>query len=273
MSPFMRHIAACNTADLPGGRLALRLGDAPVGWVSPAVAASMARLPRVRVSGDAVSLELAADLPGIARALSDGGAFIWRNEPFDVRATPDGPALGQVDRGALPLLGITAIGVHVNGLVRTPDGLHLWVAVRSASKHLDPGKLDHIVAGGVAAGMTPAQTLVKEAAEEATIPPALAAAAVPVGRIGYAMKRQEGLRRDLQHCYDLHLPVGFIPRPADDEVDRFELWPVTRAFEQVRDGDAFKFNVNLVLIDLFVRLGMIESGQVAELRAGLSRLL
>ncbi|HUZ65282.1 MAG TPA: NUDIX domain-containing protein, partial [Acetobacteraceae bacterium] len=172
-------------------------------------------------------------------------------------------------RGALPVFGIRAEGVHVNGLVHRPDGPHLWIARRAADKPLDPGKLDHIVAGGVPAGLTPAETLVKEAAEEAAIPPALAEKAVPVGRLAYAMERPEGLRRDVLHLYDLLLPDGFTPRPADGEVEAFELWPVARVLETVRAGDAFKFNVNLVLIDLFLRLGLVGPPEREALRAGL----
>ena len=63
------------------------------------------------------------------------------------------------------------------------------------------------------------------------------------------------MRRDRLHCYDLLLPEEFIPHPVDGEVTGFELWPMRRVFETVRDTDAFKFNVNLVLIDLFRRLG------------------
>ena len=37
----------------------------------------------------------------------------------------------------------------------------------------------------------------------------------------------------------------------------FELWPIGRVVQTVREGDAFKFNVNLVLIDLFQRLRLI----------------
>ena len=88
---------------------------------------------------------------------------------------PMAPVLAQLDRGALPSFGVVAVGVHVNGLVRRPDGVHVWIARRAADKLLDPGKLDHIVAGGVPAGLTPAETLVKEAAEEAAIPASLAA--------------------------------------------------------------------------------------------------
>ena len=75
------------------------------------------------------------------------------------------------------------------------------------------------------------------------------------------MERPEGLRRDHLHCYDLELPADFTPVPADGEVEAFELWPVDRVMQAVRDTDAFKFNVNLVLIDLFIRLGMIQGAE------------
>src|SRR5262249_29156328 len=157
----------------------------------------------------------------------------------------------------------------VNGLVRRPDGLHVWVARRAANKALDPGKLDHIVAGGVPAGLGPAETLVKEAEEEAAIPASLARQAGLVAVVAYAMERPEGLRRDRLFCYDLTLPEDFRPHAADGEVEAFELWPVGRVLETVRDTDAFKFNVNLVLIDLFLREGLIEPPAAARLRAGL----
>jgi hypothetical protein len=44
--------------------------------------------------------------------------------------------------------------------------------------------------------------------------------------------------------------------PADGEVAGFELWPLARVVETVRQTDDFKFNVNLVLLDLFARLGV-----------------
>ena len=271
MDPFMRHIAACTNAVLPGDRLGFRLGrePAPVGWVRPEVAAVLQGFPGVAGTPDGVTLADPAALPALAHALVAAGHGRWRGEAFDVRARPDGEVLGQVDRGVLPVLGIQAQGVHVNGLVRRPDGPLLWVAVRAADKLLDPNKLDHIVAGGVAAGMTPWQTLLKEAGEEAAIPPHLAARAVPVAQIGYAMERGEGLRRDLLHCYDLDLPEEFAPHPADGEVARFELWPIARALDAVQQGDAFKFNVTLVLIDLFIRLGLIVGAQANALTSAL----
>jgi len=267
---FQRHIRACNNARLPGGRLAFHIGDAQVGWVTPEFATKLAEFPQVRAGAGAVTLTNAEALPTISRSLSDAGCYRWRREAFDIRAEPDGPVLAQLDRGALPSFGVLAVGVHMNGLVRGAQGLHVWIARRAADKLLDPGKLDHIVAGGVPAGLSPGETLVKEAAEEAAIPEPLAARAVEVGTIGYAMERPEGLRRDLLHCYDLDLPEDFCPHAADGEVEAFELWPIARVVRTVRNTDDFKFNVNLVLIDLFLRLGLIEGEEASELRERLA---
>ena len=163
---------------------------------------------------------------------------------------------GQLDRGALPMFGIMAWGVHVNGLVRRADGWHLWVARRAADRPLDPGKLDHLVAGGIPAGLMPRQTLVKEAAEEAGIPATLAAQAVEAGgssshgASGGAAARPAGLCRP-------GTAGDFIPQPADGRWPGLNSGRSERVFETVRDTDDFKFNVNLVLIDLFRRLGLL----------------
>ena len=254
---YARHVRACNNAALPGERLPFRIGAALVGWVKPDLATRLAAFPEISAAPDGVTLTDAAALPAIARRLSDAGCFRWRQEAFDIRAEPDGPVLARLDRGALPSFGVLAMGVHLNGLVRRTDGLHVWVARRAANKLLDPSKLDHIVAGGVPAGLSPAETLVKEAEEEAAIPASLANQAVQVATITYAMERPEGLRRDLLYCYDLELPEDFSPHAADGEVEAFELWPIAHVMRTVRDTDAFKFNVNLVLIDLFQRRGLI----------------
>jgi 8-oxo-dGTP pyrophosphatase MutT (NUDIX family) len=266
---LLRHLRACRNAVLPGGRTALRIGGAIVGWVTPGFAAVLRDQPGIVARPDGLRLAAPERLPALARGLAEAGHFRWRGEAFDVRADPDGPALAQIDRGALPAFGIAAVGVHVNGLVEGPDGPLVWVARRAANKSLDPGKLDHLVAGGVPAGLTPAETLVKEAAEEAAIPAALAATARPVATIDYAMERPEGLRRDRVLAYDLVLPDGFRPRPADGEVESFELWPLARVVETVRRTDDFKFNVNLVLIDLFLRRGVIGGAEAEVLRGAL----
>ncbi|EFH13040.1 NUDIX hydrolase, partial [Teichococcus cervicalis] len=193
-----------------------------------------------------------------AQGLAKAGYLRLRGEPFDIRAEPEGPVLATLDRGAVPAFGVLAQGVHLNGLVRRADGLHLWLGKRARDKAVAPGQWDNIVAGGTPAGLSPQETLVKEAAEEAGLAPELVARARPVSRLSYIMQVPEGLRRDILHVYDLDIPEDVTPAPQDDEVEHFELWPVRRVLEAVRDTDGFKFNVNLVLIDLFLREGLID---------------
>ncbi|GAN95983.1 thiamin pyrophosphokinase [Komagataeibacter europaeus NBRC 3261] len=268
---FFRHIAACNTAVLPGGRLEFRLGAQPAGWVQPDLLPVLLRHGMTH-AGNSVTLDDSARLEQIGEAMAREGVYRSHHELFDVWTDMDQPPVARIDRGALPLFGLMAAGVHLNGLVRRPDGLYLWIARRSMTKRLDPGKLDHLVAGGIPAGHTAAQALIKEAGEEASLPPELVARARPTADIRYALDRPEGLRRDVLHCFELELPPDFVPTPADGEVEEFRLIPLQEAYVLVRDTDEFKFNVNLVLIDLFLRTGMIDPAtpEGQRLRRGLT---
>ena len=59
----------------------------------------------------------------------------------------------------------------------------------------------------------------KECKEEANIDYNIAITAKPVGAISYISRDEsENVRRDCLFCYDLLLPVGFVPTPNDDEV-------------------------------------------------------
>jgi thiamine pyrophosphokinase len=266
---LLRHVRACNNAGLPGRRLPFRVDGRPVGWVLPELAERLVALGAMR-DGQAVDVR-AGQLQPFARALADQGLMPWRGEAFDVRA-PDGSVVGQLDRGVLPSFGIEAQGVHLNGLVETEQGTRLWVARRASNKLLDPGKLDHLVAGGVASGHDAAETLLKEAEEEAGLPAELVRHARHVATITYEMEREEGLRRDRIECYDLELPPAFVPQPRDGEVEAFELRDLPRVLDTVRRTDAFKFNVNLVLIDLFLRRGLVVGAEAGALRAGLGSI-
>ena len=254
MDRLLRHVAICNNTTLPGGRLPFYVSDEIAGWFRPASLPVLLRLGCVQRGAGAAAAP--ARLQTLARGMADAGLCRWRSEAFDVRAEPGGPVLGVMDRGALPALGVRAAGVHMNGFVRRDGGPWLWVARRAADKVLDPGKLDHVAAGGIPAGLTPVQALVKEAAEEAGVPGRLLADAECVEIIDYVMERPEGLRRDRLYCYDVELPAEFIPEARDGEAAGFELWPLPAVFARVRDTDDFKFNVPLVLAGLFRRLGI-----------------
>jgi 8-oxo-dGTP pyrophosphatase MutT (NUDIX family) len=268
LAKFLSKITACRTATLPGARLGFfSSAGRHLGYVKPEFAETLRRVsPDITIAGEVTIAEAALTrLNEIAAA----AGCRRRREDFDVRETVDGPSLAVLDRGALPDFGVIGLGAHLNGLVRRPDGLHLWVAKRAADKKLDPGKLDHLVAGGVPAGFTPFETLLKEAAEEAALPQGLAQNARPVGRFAYDMERPEGLRRDVIFAYDLELPESFTPVPADGEVESFSLRPLGEVLVAVRDTDDFKFNVSLVLIDLFIRHGLIAGAAADTLRGAL----
>jgi 8-oxo-dGTP pyrophosphatase MutT (NUDIX family) len=232
---------ALPTIELPGGRLPFRLGEATVGYVRPALVPALLASGCREAAGGAV-LDDGAALPGLARALGGRHGWWWRDEAFDVREVWDGPVLATIDRGALPYFGIMAEGVHLHGYVPGDGGPRLWVARRAATKRLDPGLLDHLVAGGIPAGLGPLETLAKEAEEEAGLGPALLANARFVEHVSYAIEREEGLRRDRLHVYELALPAEWRPEPRDGEVEAFELWPLPRVAEACAAGE-FKFNV------------------------------
>jgi len=255
LAKFLSKIEACRTAILPGARHKFYLGNAHAGYVRP----EFAEILRATSSDITLTdrLTLASPAAGDLNAIAAAAGAKIRHEDFDVRETWHGPVLAVLDRGALPSFGVIGVGVHLNGYVSRPDGPHLWVAKRAANKKLDPGKLDNLVAGGVPAGFSPFETLIKEASEEAALPPALAARAQQVGRFSYNMERPEGLRRDVIFAYDLELPEYFCPTPTDGEVETFELWPAAQVLECVREDQKFKFNVNLVLIDFFLRHGLL----------------
>ena len=257
MNGFMRHIRACNTAILPGQRHVFRVAGEIVGYIDPRIATALRDMGLA--NGDEFILDDPSRLASIGAKLATLGLYRPHDELFDVWGKEGEPPLGRIDRGALPLFGFIGVGVHLNGLVRKESGQHLWIGRRARDKRLDPGKLDHLVAGGVPAGLTPEEAIIKEAEEEASLPPdVIRDNAKQVSVIQYALEREEGLRRDRLICYDLQLPDSFQPIPADGEVEEFLLLPIEEVFQLVRDTDEFKFNVNLVLIDLFLREGLID---------------
>lgn len=182
-----------------------------------------------------------------------------RDERYPVAiAFGDAPML-EIERAAVPVFGVRAFGIHLNGYVRSGNDTLMWVARRSMKKQTYPGKLDQFVAGGQPVGISLSDNLVKECREEASMPEALARQAVPVPPISYCFESDHGLHPNLLYCYDLELPMDFQPRKSDSEVERFYLWPVERVMEIVATTGDFKLNCNLVAIDFFIRHGFLTS--------------
>ena len=209
-------------------------------------------------------------------ALRDKGVITgWRDEIFPVTMGYGVPPLLRVERAAASLLGVRAYGVHVNGFVTLPDGTkELWVGKRAKNKQTFPSKLDHLVAGGLPDGMPPSVCVVKECGEEASVPESLAKNATAVGAVSYSMNYQGCCKRDVLFCYDLELPLDFVPTPDDGEVESFERYEISKVIDIMATTEDFKPNCCLVIIDFCVRHGFITPDEpgyvklVQSLRVG-----
>ena len=149
-----------------------------IGLVRRDNAEALRRFPDVfRVADDRVEL-VARVMPARSAALS----IRWSTRsssksrsrrratrPLSVPRWGD-PPIFRLDRGAVPFFGDRAYGVHLNGYRRDARRTPPLGRPSGAQQEFAPNKLDNIVAGGIGNGHGLAETLVKEADEEAMIP-------------------------------------------------------------------------------------------------------
>jgi isopentenyldiphosphate isomerase len=265
---FLDHIARCNAHDLSQFEPWF-VGAIRAGWVHRDFAPRPGSRPDL-FNRDAAGWHLSADLAtpqartaaveAFLRDLHRGGWFAaWREERYPVTPDLKQPALMAMERAAVPFFGIRAFGVHLTGYVSRADGLHVWVQRRARDKSTYPGMLDNTVAGGQPEGLGLMENVIKECGEEASIPPQIARQARAVGAITYCYQSGMELKPDVQYVFDLELPGDFVCRSNDGEAESFELWPTADVMARVRETFDFKYNCNLVLIDFFVRHGLIEA--------------
>lgn len=264
---YLDHITRCNAYDLQGFRPWF-IGDRLAGWMRHAFAERLRAFPEVFVVTESrVWLATDLDTPDArAQQLAAVGADLAgqgvlpkaRGELFPIQPCWNDAPLASLDRAWVTFFGLPAYGVHLNGFVRGANGLQIWIAKRALGKMTYPGQLDNLVAGGQPVGLGLFENMVKECAEEADIPAALAGAMVPIGQITYAMEVEDGLKQDTLFNFDLELPADFVPNNTDGEVDSFKLLPLHEVAEIVRDSFDFKFNCNLVIIDFLIRHGVLN---------------
>ena len=279
---FLDRIAECNVHD-PAAYRPLTCAGHAIGAVRHRLAERLRDFPNVfAVSESAVHLldafkdddQRSHAVERVVRVLeADGIVRGRRDEAYPVLVNWGEAPLLRIERAAAPHFGIRSYGVHMTGYVRTPDGPLIWVARRARNKPTYPGMLDNTVAGGQPVGLGLHDNMVKECREEAGIPEELARKAVCTGAITYRMDAEDGLKPDVQFCFDLELPADFVPRNTDGEIDEFFAWPWRKAAEVVSETREFKFNCNLVLIDFFVRHGLVDPGRgdYLDIVAGLRR--
>jgi 8-oxo-dGTP pyrophosphatase MutT (NUDIX family) len=215
-----------------------------------------------------------ASLATLNAALREQGLVrAWRDELFTITDPASGRVLARTERAASRFWGTLTVGAHATGYVADAAGrpTHLWIAQRSFTKATDPGCYDNLVGGGVPAGQTPHEALLREGWEEAGLTPAQMQAAQPGSVIRLQRNVAEGLQVEDLHSWDLALPAGVTPYNQDGEVQAFECLAVAEALARAA-GSAMTVDASLVTLDFALRHGLLPGDQAQRLGAAL-RLL
>ena len=237
-----------------------------VGWLTPQRAQRLGTLPSVfRVSADRVELVARLDTPAartealaeVSLALATEGVLTaWRNERYAVAARRGDRPLFELERAAARYFGVHTYAAHLNGTVGEPGDWRMWLARRSRSKGIDPGLLDNLVGGGLAAGASIAVTVVKEAWEEAGIVPELAQGVLPAGIVQICRDQADGLHRETIYVHDLWLQQEFTPVNQDGEAVEHRLC-IPDEVLKIIVGDDITADASLVIVDFLIRHGHV----------------
>jgi 8-oxo-dGTP pyrophosphatase MutT (NUDIX family) len=248
------------------------VADHVIGWVTPEHAQRLARwLQFFRRRDRALELAPTLDTPearaealaAVARTLAAEGALsAWRDERYAVAASPGEKVLFELERAAARYFGIHTFAAHANGLIDDQDRWRMWLARRSPAKAIDPGLLDNLVGGGIAAGSDAAATLVKEAWEEAGIAEPLSRHTECAGSVDICRATSDGLQRETIYVHDLWLPADFVPANQDGEAVEHRL-SAPEDVLAVLETDDITADASLVIVDFLIRRGHIALGDPA----------
>jgi len=163
-------------------------------------------------------------LPALVSDLVDIGRIgPWRGESLPVMDDL-GRSIGEVERGAVRVLGIRTTAVHLSGIA--PDG-RVWLQLRARHKANDPGLWDTLAGGLMAAHESIADTLERETHEEAGLEVQELGGLVPLGFFDIERASPEagatGFMRERLVAWQAVVPQDLRPRNLDGEVERFEL--------------------------------------------------
>jgi 8-oxo-dGTP pyrophosphatase MutT (NUDIX family) len=213
----------------------------------------------------------------ITKAIEDDSFAILNkrhSEPYRILGAP---YFCQLERYSHALFGIVGRGAHLTAYVKSEIGLKIWVPRRSRHLFTYPGMLDSSVAGGVKANDQPFDCIMAEAMEEASLPEHIVHKNVrSVGTITYvtthSSSKEKGLASpEVLYVYDLELPEDIILAPNDDEVESFTLMGVDQVTKELKKS-AFKKNSALVMVDFFIRHGIITPENEPDFIEIVSRL-
>ncbi|ORY19011.1 thiamine pyrophosphokinase [Clohesyomyces aquaticus] len=266
--------------------------DYALGYVLPSVAEIFRGLPNweiddqdrvLTITGVSTTEQRSDVVMRTVLAMKKTGYFKvlekWRDELYPVYGK-NKELLFDVERSASPLLGVVTYGVHCTAYVkREDDELKIWIPRRAKTKQTYGGMLDNAVAGGIASGEGPFESLVRECGEEASLAEDLVRSrAKACGTVTYFYIRDERaggetglLQPECQYIYDIELPEDVVPKPGDDEVEEFYLWTVGEVQEAMAKGE-FKPNCALVMLDFFIRHGVLTTENEKDYVEIVSRL-
>jgi 8-oxo-dGTP pyrophosphatase MutT (NUDIX family) len=267
--------------------------DYALGYMLPSVAEVFRGIPSWDLDDDERILTLVAGSTTEERskaveltllAMRETGHFKvlnkWRNELYAVYGK-NKELLFNVERSASPLLGVVTYGIHLTAYTRSKETgeIKIWTPRRARTKQTYGGMLDNAVAGGIASGESPFESLVRECAEEASLAEDLVRSkAKAAGTVTYYYIRDERaggetnlMQPECQYIYDLELPEDTIPKPGDDEVEEFYLWSIDEVKQAMENGE-FKPNCALVVLDFLIRHGFLTSENERDFIEILSRL-
>ena len=129
----------------------------------------------------------------------------------------DAPPWFYLERACARWFGVQTWAVHVNGIVHGEGVQQIWFARRSPHKSIDPDCFDTLVGGGIAECDQVAETMEREAWEEAGIRSTLAHTAILASRVQMKHYAPDGLQREVILVYDLALGRDFVPDNQDGE--------------------------------------------------------
>lgn len=263
-----------------------------LGYMLPSVAEVFRGVPNWDINDDDRILTLTVGTNADERseaikntllALKETGHFKvlqkWRNELYAVYGRGR-ELLFNLDRSASPLFGVVTYGVHMSAYTKSKEGeLKIWVPRRARSKQTYGGMLDNAVAGGMASGESAFECIVRESAEEASLPDDLIRSKVKsCGTVTYFHIRTEKaggetrlLQPECQYIYDIELPEDVVLKPGDGEAEEFYLWSVEEVQEAMKKGE-FKPNCALVMLDFFIRHGILTAENEKDYIEIVSRL-
>lgn len=188
----------------------------------------------------------------------------WRDELYPVKGRWEDDPLFVVERAVTPYFGIRAFGVHMNGFVRTDEGVKMWIAKRSPTKATSPGMWDNMVAGGQPVGLSLRENMLKECGEEAGIPRVLAGRIKQTGFVAYKMQVGLNVKPDVLYCFDLELPEDFVPQNCDGEVDEFRLVGMGELCALLCETQKVKENSALVMLNFLLRHGVLSRDKIKD---------